>query len=428
MNGNLAENSSVLPNNSYLNMLKTNNPALRQIRIVNGNMTFRGKIGLNMNNFSLQVFVQASEKLGSEINSISAEDFFNIVNLHVKSEQVLTGKVKTEELLETIGELSPSISAPTTVIKNDSRGLPQEYFQVTLEDGRPHIFYGRDSKVVASVFSELTATKGLDISLKDLENALNRKMDAIEMVDSHDVENSVEPYSEDFKLKMATTEAKYDTNIRALGNEEHDIYIDEQNEVVNYQRDEYGTLVQETYANQESDQVLNSDSTSSFIAEANAPGVVISIVRMSSETYYSLLDSGLANASEKTQMQDYESFISELIMYQEYLMPALEKILADFIAKMTSYAPFIDEGTLNESQTNAYNKFQDFLDKKREHQKKNEPMQAVLILEKQKPTDNYNQNNDDIDNNKGYVNPLLAVVTTSILGVVVASIMVILAL
>jgi|GEM_PF-6197192 len=405
-------------NNTYLNILKNQNPELKKIQIINGNLDFNGQKGLNIDNFSLEILVKENHKLFNEVELISAEDFFNIVNIHLKAETIFNSEMDEEKTIEVVNTLSPPITKPKIIQKIDERGMLRNYFQVMALDGTPHIFYQNTPTDVARVYSELLKTKGSEFTLSELEGALARKMETVDMVDSQEVKNSYKPYKEEFKSNLNLLESQNQTQKFVQGNDKHELYVDGEDQVINFYRNEFGDLIKESHGKHSAaDEKIDNDKQS----KKEKPEVTLAIVRIDTQHYYDLLDLGEGSPKEKLQMSDFETFISELILYEEYLLPTLQKILTNYILKMEDIAVYMDDpGAVNSFQISAYNKFQEFIAKKDSYEKSKNPNQKVMVLEQQKP--------EDTQQRAGYMNSMLLVGLTSLVGFVIAAVMVISAL
>ena len=277
-------------------------------------------------------------------------------------------------------------------------GSKQEYINIVDSEGKDHLLYNMYNVDLMQMYMEaLTKFGSSDITPEQLFEVFRERCTEVDLEDTYDMAHK-SGTSEEFKTKMEDYEKKHiDDKHYALGNEENNILISNDHTVTSYERDTDGNLVQRDFANsanQNSNTGENSSQSTSEAASGTTPpentevtenvqevmntegelsvneqdeithlkeeAIVIKLI--SQEEFYKLISSTtLLSEEEVKQIQLFNSYLEDLMVYRDYLLPELREILAKFEYVMSEYA-VANEEELNQNQKTELNKYYEMQD------------------------------------------------------------------
>lgn len=402
-------------NENTLKMLQEMNPQLMDITI-KGNMLFYKDKSVDISNFSISELTSDESPLVNDISSLSSEDVFNIINIHA-----LVIETKNKGLLE---DKKENVSLPEeektqliaqTFKKKDSLGNEKQYIHVVDSFGKDNVYvndYHESFEEVETFVDKVKENNALNAA--ELCGFLEHRFRRVHLTDTYDMLRK-DGTSEDFANKIRNFDYQHhnDKNF-AVGNEEEDILISNDHTVSSYKRDFQGNLIQQNFTNAQTKEVTtlpssnnnkgsqenNSTLQGNDSNEPDAPGTaendfvnkdvdqfkVINLISI--EKFKKLVNS----IEEHTKEEEFElglinAYFGELMLYRDYLLPDLKRLLQFFEQMMLEFATAKD-GSLNKNQSDELDKYYELIQKndviKKNKQEKNKDL-MIKKLELQKP-------------------------------------------
>lgn len=397
--------------NEYaLKKLQEKNPNLMDISIKGNLLFYEGKM-VNISNFSIGELMTDKLPLVNDISNLSSEDVFTIIELHAL---LINSKIKMlndrkQEQATFLSNKSNQLFAQTFK-KFDQLGREKQYIHVVDSFGKDNVYVNerRESFDDIEVFINNVCNTST-LSPEELCNFLEQKFRKIHLTDTYDLARDSKT-NEDFNNKIRNFDEQHrnDRNF-AVGNVEEDILISNDHTISSYKRDREGNLIQENFANAEikrtmtdsvpthnheetekHEEIQNQQSSNndedSFVNNEVDEFKIINLI--SFEEFSNLINS----EDEYTQKEEYEiglfnGYLEKLMLYEDYLLPDLQRILKMFIQMIEGFEA-AEDGKLNRNQNKELNKFYEMQEKNEKIKKDNNQLQEVnsnvnkLILQK----------------------------------------------
>lgn len=384
---------------------------------------------VDISGFNINDLLADNNNFAASLGSLSPEDVFKIIRLHAtllgNTNTVTKGKEKDEDesqkKIETIKQENPLMRNISIVKKND-QGIKREYINIVDSTGKDHLFPNDRNVNVFDIYDLLKLQHGDNVTPDQLIEAVYRKLYDVRLNTAENLMDK-ESTSEEFanKLERVNEPYKHDKNTGVVASEEHDIAIiadkdDPGNHrVVTFDQNEFGDLL----VNQHDQNVVGTDTisrttteTSLVDSEAGVDETVdsnnevfekdeekIEALLIQTQEFYDLLNSPEQLTEEqRNSVNLYYGYLGDLIIYEDYLVPELRKMLLDFRAYVYELQYGDVHVPLNEKQREAITKLEemeqvDELDQDNLSPDKVED--SVKKLQRIRPVDNYGQQQDE---------------------------------
>lgn len=375
---------------------------------------------IDISNFNINDLLSDETMFLSSLSVLSSEDIFKIIRLHAITINSTLNKDKdnkseSEKKIEVIKKENPLLQNISVVKRSNGVGT-DEYINIVDEMGIDHLFRNDRQVDFLQVYESLKLRNGgKDITPRDFIEEMNHKLYDVSLNDSRDLLGNSQT-SEDFANKMRTTSSPYndDNRIRVLGNESDDIAVvandsnPEEHQVVTYRENEFGDMVVENHKqNVSGDMVVQGEQevkeTNTEVSDNKDETQVyenkedkIEAVLISTEEFYAILNAGNDLDNETRRNVDlYYSYLGDLILYEDYLLPELKQILNQFKQYVFNLEYGDKEITINNLQQEAINKHMEMEEKKSlntdelSYEKKEDKVKKLLLT---KPDDTRYEN------------------------------------
>ena len=384
---------------------------------------------VDISEFNINDLLTDNNNFAASLGSLSPEDVFKIIRLHAtllgNTNTVTKGKEKDEDesqkKIETIKQENPLMRNISIVKKND-QGIKREYINIVDSTGKDHLFPNDRNVNVFDIYDLLKLQHGDNVTPDQLIEAVYRKLYDVRLNTAENLMDK-ESTSEEFanKLERVNEPYKHDKNTGVVASEEHDIAIiadkdDPGNHrVVTFDQNEFGDLL----VNQHDQNVVGTDTISRTTTETSLVGSEsgvdetvdsnnevfekdeeqIEALLIQTQEFYDLLNSPEQLTEEqRNSVNLYYGYLGDLIIYEDYLVPELRKMLLDFRAYVYELQYGDVHVPLNEKQREAITKLEemeqvDELDQDNLSPDKVED--SVKKLQRIRPVDNYGQQQDE---------------------------------
>ena len=385
---------------------------------------------VDISGFNINDLLADNNNFAASLGSLSPEDVFKIIRLHAtllgNTNTVTKGKEKDEDesqkKIETIKQENPLMRNISIVKKND-QGIKREYINIVDSTGKDHLFPNDRNVNVFDIYDLLKLQYGDNVTPDQLIEAVYRKLYDVRLTGAEDLMRK-ETTSEDFanKLERVNDPYKHSKTVDVVASEEHDIAIiadrtDPGNHrVVTFDQNEFGDLV----VNQHDQNVVGTDTVSRTTTDSTVVGgsaqvdetvdstnevfekdeEEVKALLITTQEFYDLLNSPEQLTEEqRNSVNLYYAYLGDLLMYEDYLVPELRKMLQDFRA----YVYELEYGDvhipLNDKQREAITKLEEMRQVQEVANENLEPDKiddGIKKLQRIRPVDNYNtEPNDD---------------------------------
>ncbi len=382
-------------NKNTLAAMQSINSALSDLKIEGDDLIYNGQ-RVNISNFDINLLMGDALPFESQLTTLTPNDVYKIISLHAitlasKTPTLATNKNEAE--LQALQQKNPNLKNVVITTRELPNGSKQEYINIVDSEGVDHLLYNMYNVDLMQMYMEALSKYGSsDITPEQLYEVFKERCTEIQLEDTYDMSRR-SGTSEEFKTKMDDYERQHlDDKHYALGNEENNILISNDHTVTSYERDDDGNLVQKDFSNSAirdgelntRDNVTTSGTSSSggdtapaepapetpeepsaeeslsvneedAIAHLKEEAIAIKLI--SQEEFYRLISSSVELTEEELkQIQLFNSYLEDLMVYRDYLLPELRDILAKFEYLMGQYAVANDE-ELNENQRDELTKY-----------------------------------------------------------------------
>ena len=382
---------------------------------------------VDISEFNINDLLTDNNNFASSLGSLSPEDVFKIIKLHATLLESLTISRETtkeeesKKKIEIIKQENPLMRNISVVNKND-QGIKREYINIVDSTGKDHLFPNDRNVNVFDIYDLLKLQYGDSVTPDQLIDAVYRKLYDVRLDTAEDLLDR-ETTSEDFanKLKKVNDPYRNDKNTDVVASEDHDIAIiadkdDPSNHrVVTFEQNEFGDLV----VNQHDQNVIGTDTismngtSSSVVGSSNGvdktvesnneifekDGEKITVLLLQTKEFYELLNSPeKLNEEQRNSINLYYGYLGDLIIYEDYLVPELRKMLQDF----RNYVYELQYGDvhvpLNEKQREAITKLEEMEQVEELSNDNLNPDKiddSIKKLQRIRPIDNYQRQDED---------------------------------
>lgn len=384
---------------------------------------------VDISGFNINDLLTDNNNFAASLGSLSPEDVFKIIRLHAtllgNTNTVTKGKEKDEDesqkKIETIKQENPLMRNISIVKKND-QGIKREYINIVDSTGKDHLFPNDRNVNVFDIYDLLKLQHGDNVTPDQLIEAVYRKLYDVRLNTAENLMDK-DSTSEEFanKLERVNEPYKHDKSTDVVASEEHDIAIiadkdDPGNHrVVTFDQNEFGDLL----VNQHDQNVVGTDTISRTTTETSLVGSEsgvdetvdsnnevfekddekIEALLIQTQEFYDLLNSPEQLTEEqRNSVNLYYGYLGDLIIYEDYLVPELRKMLLDFRAYVYELQYGDVHVPLNEKQREAITKLEEMEQVEELDQDNLSPDKvedSVKKLQRIRPVDNYGQQQDE---------------------------------
>ena len=346
------------------------NEALTALEI-DGDELVYGNKRVNISNFDIELLMGDALPFESQLTTLTPEDVFKIISLHaitLDNKGLEKEDTKNETELKALQERNPKLSNIVISYRTDALGNKEEYINIVDSNGMDHLLHNIYKADLLYLYKEALNRYGsVDITPEQLFESFKRNCVEVPLEDTYDMTHR-EGTSQEFVTKMKDFESKHlGDKHYALGNEDNDILISNDHTVTSYTKDDKGNLIQNDFgdSNRDNGEIAGSDATTDGVKAEEEPNTLTAnesegikidpetikaIDLISEKEFYELINSVRELTEEENRELDlFNSYLEDLILYRDYLLPELRAILARFEQVMEEYA--VTEG-LNNNQTN----------------------------------------------------------------------------
>ncbi len=388
-------------NANTLAAMQSINSALSDLKIEGDDLIYNGQ-RVNISKFDINLLMGDALPFESQLTTLTPNDVYKIISLHaitLASKTPALTSNKNEAELEALKQKNPRLNNIVITTRELPNGSKQEYINIVDSEGKDHLLYNMYNVDLMQMYMEaLTKFGSSDITPEQLFEVFRERCTEVDLEDTYDMAHR-SGTSEEFRTKMEDYEKKHqDDKHYALGNEENNILISNDHTVTSYERDKEGNLVQKDFGNSairdgELNTGDNATTTSAGTGGNSEPtppeptptapatpsaeeGLNVNeqdaavalkeearvIKLISQEEFYRLISSSVDLTEEELkQVQLFNSYLEDLMVYRDYLLPELREILAKFEYVMAQYAT-ANEEELNQNQQTELNKYYEMQD------------------------------------------------------------------
>ena len=324
----------------------------RELDIVGNDFVFKNQ-KIDISNFSIYDLLDGQSLFGSALADLTSQEIFDIIRIHAMHINSIApvNKDDDEKKLETIKKENP-LMRNVTLVSKQKDGYIDQYLNVVDSRGIDHLYHVDRTIDVFALYDELKIAYGRDnITPEEYIAILDRKLPNVNLDSSRDFKERSD-VSESFQNKLENLDRRYsgDNRVNILGNEQHDINVvaDERgnHQVVTYDTNMTGDLIAtshdqnvfgSTTSTMENDTEIDSvysnsivdSQTEGYIEKMDKDEETITLIPF--EEFKRLINSPAAwDQYEKEEVELYYGYFADLIRYEDYLLPPLAKLLAEF--------------------------------------------------------------------------------------------------
>ena len=312
---------------------------------LDGNMLKYGNEEVDISKYNINDLLTDNENFAASLGSLSPEDVFKIIRLHATllgtSKGITRGPAKSEDdsqqKIEEIKLENPLLKSISIAYKDDE-GIKREYINIVGSDGKDHLFPNDRNVNVFMIYDFLKLQKGgTDVTPDELIDAVYRKLYESHLSTAEELRDK-DSTSVDFKNKIERINEPYKDSktVSVVGNEEHDIAIisdmtDPTNHrVVTFNKNEFGDLVVNQHGNDASEDEYKMKQVDEVYDKEQDEEEVVALL-INTQEFYDLINSPkLLTEEERNSVNLYYGYLGDLMMYEDYLVPELRKMLQDF--------------------------------------------------------------------------------------------------
>ena len=342
-------------------------------------------ISIDLNTINLKnVF---NENLKNNLPNLTIDDFGKILEIESKKEEVLPTKTIEEEK-----KSNPRIKNFKVIKKVREDGSIIEYPYYIDEYNELHVLFNYANTNILNEYQKLFISLGGNVTAKDLYDSLDRKMKNVNLQAIYTPLSS--DISESAKLEINTIE-KEKNDERVYANLDQGIYqrgtnlytFNAQNNGLN--KDSIDTENEEekqaTYTDDFTSTSKKEDLKEQDIEAETTKKEEAKII--SEDEYYLLIT--YTNSQEKPEIGLFESFIEDILKYEEYISPEISEILNRYKTYMINIA---NKEQATKYELEALSRYQSILERveqKKQTLNKEDALIRVRKLEEQYPKTGY---------------------------------------
>lgn len=259
-----------------------------------------------------------NENVLNNLENLDINDLKKLFNIATKKDEVIPPKENLEEEKKT----NPKIKNFKVLKKIREDGSYLEYPYYIDENNNIHVLFNYVGTNILSEYQKLFLSLGGNVTGQDLYDFLERKMKNVEL--TPDYSNQSMSESNKFETELIN---RQDNSERVLLNQEHEVYSLGNNLYTHNMQS--GGLNQNAYNNDKDKQeeATYSDSFDQSSIEIKPEKEEVAKI-ISLQEYLMLIK--YTNAKENSDIGLFESFMEDIMTYQEYVSEDIIKLLREY--------------------------------------------------------------------------------------------------
>ncbi len=357
---------------------------------IEGNDLVYNNQRVDISRFNIYELLDGTSLFSSALADLTSQEIFDIIRIHavrINSAGPLK-KDDEEKKLDIIKRENP-LMKNVTFVSRTANGYTDKYLNVVDSLGQDHLYHIDRNIDVFDLYEQLRIAYGRDsITPEEYIALLDRKVPKVALESARDMQERSD-VTEMFQNKVDNLNDRYngDSRVNVYGNEQHDITVvaDERgnHQVVTYNTNANGDMVatahdqnvslndtvtmengQQINSSSSDDSISDSSNEEGYIEKKEAEDGAVELIPF--EQFKELINSPTPwDSYDKASVELYYGYFGDLIRYEEYLLPELVNLLAQFRYFVFELESLRNEGnTLNEHQEEAVNKLRELEEKK----------------------------------------------------------------
>ena len=297
---------------NYLVGYLTECPEFSSFNITNTSISYNGQV-IDMTDFNIRKFIEKASKFKNSINTLSAEDVFKIIKIHVEFERMQkNSERKNKEAVKEIIAKTPSLNNLHPFTNKDAYQDEIEFLQYIDKNGEIHVLSHVSSSEILQVYMYLQSNN-MEINEEAIFNMLASNHESILLEDYSKAEKRIgvsKEHLDNIREIEEKNNSQMENHSKVLGNEKYGIYLNN-TDVRTIHFDENGNKVVEDHNIKENREgELNQDYIGTSLEEP----------LISFEEYQSIvLYSNNIYDNEERKVRNFEGFLQDVVAYKDYL-------------------------------------------------------------------------------------------------------------
>ena len=381
----------------------------KSIFIGDNTISIDGKV-IDFTGFDIKKFLNESPKLINDMESLSMNDVYNIIKIHVDYSNMLKeltekqnkeAKKQAKEMVDNIISHNPALSNLHLFDKRDSFGNEIGYLHYVDEKGENKVLANVNEGDFIEAYSRLSQA-GQEITPSNLFNYLDvdRQKEQVYLENKEEAAKRTdvsEEHLNNFQELDDYNDRVMENHNPVVGNEEHGIYLNNgQINTIYYNQD--GRKVIETHGKDDDEEkelqedVITNTREEQLISFGEYKAIITKQGELSPE--------------DVTKVREFENFLFDVITYKDYLNEDLYQVYTHFY-QFWDYLATMQETTKTIEDTKM--RFADIQERATTRAVGNVRDQVAVLTRK-----------NDNQSSYGYVNAALYVGLIILVGVVIA--------
>lgn len=375
-------------------------PDYNQITFSNNSITYNGET-INLDDIDIEKMLQENPHFIEDIPTLSIESVYKIIKVHVTFMKQEKKNEEKKEVINELAEITPLLKKIHFFTKKENDGTVKKYVHFTDKDGIDHVLFNLSEDDILRIYQSLQETMGINMTEEDLFETLEAESIRLQMESLYEAEKRTDASEEhlnnlrnieDYNAKTLTFPTK------ALGNEEHQIYLRNE-DILTIKQNANGETVQEKHEIVESkDDDLNDEV---------AYNVDVTPLITFDEYADLILNREFVNDDEMSKIRNYESFLFDVITYKEYLTEDLYNVYLRYTALSEQIYAIQNPNT---AIAETKKRYEDMLDRS----------QNVTLTHVDEKVMKLTRMNPDTNKAAGFASALFYIGITIVLGILLA--------
>jgi len=378
------------------------NSGFQRLAIGKNTISLDGKV-IDFTGFDIKNFLNQSGRLINDMESLSIEDVFNIIKLHVDYSNMLKrfADKQAKEMVDNIINKDSSLKNLHLFNKKDNLGNEMGFLHFVDDRGENHVLSNISDRDFLEAYAFLSQNQS-EINPANLYGYLknNKGKEEIKLEKLEDAEKRQdvsEEHLNNFKELHDYNDRVMENHSPVVGNEEHGIYLNN-GQVHTIHVNEKGEKVIERHSQQDGegkelkDDIVDKSKEEQLISFAEYSAIITGEIDLSPE--------------EITKIRNFENFLFDVITYKDYLTEELYQVYTNFY-KFWEYLDNLAETTKTIEE--AKERYAGMQERSTQRSTSNARDQVAVLTRK-----------NDNKSSYGYVSAVLYVGLIILVGVVIA--------
>lgn len=334
-------------NNFYIFVNQINqSPEFKKFDIKDNQIGFNGQL-IDFTYFDFYDFYAKNPNFKNNLPNLNAEAIFEILQIHAKfyDEENKKQEMTTEDFDNLTKD--NEILQKFHLIHNNKKveGVVKNYIHYQDKSGKNYLLSDTNGEDVLKAYDALLAGRGQDFTEAELFAYLNSGKKSITLECLNDAlmrNNATEEHLNNLKLLNDRNHATGNTLDTPLGNDEEKIYISN-GVIITFNLNKHNEYVKESHevSEESKDVSIESSVQEEKIVEKEK------IPLISFEEYSELIfKQSPYTEEEENKIKIFENYIFDVIVYKDYLIPAIYEYYTQF-CNLTNYLYAIKDPTQN---------------------------------------------------------------------------------